>query len=1178
MPISVLRSCCPWAAKVIRFSVIAAWITFGLHAVCTAQTISGMTLSPTSLVGGDSSKGSVTLSKPAGVGGVVVTLLSSDPSASTPGSVVVHAKSRSATFVVSTAPVGKTLTTKIKASAGASSSTAVLTIKQPKLVSLQIIPAATVGGTTTGGTVLLDGNAPTGGIVAYLTCPVSVWAGPSAIAIPAGTKSKVFICPWNVVSVRTVTTLKAKIPGSSAYSRVTVNPPALASLILNPAVDVEGDVSTATVNLTGPAPKNGMRILLTSNQKSVTVPSSVTIPYLTTSASFWISTGYVSKAVVATIKASLQSKSVIKTLAVKPIALTAFNLSVSSVVGGEKFTGFARIDGTAPPGGLVIAVSTSASIVTAPSYVTVPSGQSSIRFDLTAQPVATRTSCRVTATYAEASIDANVRVDPPYLVKVDLSSPTVVCGEHTTGTLYLNGPAPSAGFPIALSSDQTAAPIASSASVPAGWSMANFSITTNQVARQVVATIAATDPNGVVLTTSLTILPPHGLSASAWPKFQGGLANAGLGTGSGAAGIPKWLFHSIGPVSSSISFDASGIGYFGTENGYICAVSALGGLVWSFQSGGAVQSCPAISNGGNVYAGSGDGSLYALNIGGSLAWKVITGAAIVGSPCLGPDGSIYIGSMDGDLYAVSPSGHVLWTFKTGGPIESSPSIDSAGNIYVGSDDSHLYSVSFAGHLNWTLVTGGKVVSSPRIGASGVIYVGSEDGLLYRVNSNGTTGWTYNTGSFIDSTPAIAADGTVYVGSKDGSFRAISASGALKWAQGGTSPVQFSPAIGLDGEVYVEFGDNSLASLLPTGEIAWAIPLKSPFGGSPSPAPDGSIAFGSNDGNLYEVGSDGSPKWAMLLGGDFEYSPVLGADGTVYAVADDQCLYAINADGTQKWRFAADSNLATTPAIGYDGTIYVGSAEGVLYAVSPDGGVKWKSRIGMLENSSPTIVPDGTIYIGSLDHKLYAVNPDGTVKWTFETGGPILSSPAVDSAGTVYIGSDDCILYAITPDGYELWSYQTGSVVESSPVVDAAQNVYFGSYDGNLYSFNQGGTENWSFQTRNSVAGSPAIGTDGTVYACSEDGSVYALDPAIGQLKWSFATGGPIDSSVALGADGVVYVYSNAGVLFALGDGGGKKWSLNVPFHSKIHRPTWNSLCIGGDGTLYFAGAGLWAIR
>ena len=89
-------------------------------------TVSSLTLSPASVIGGTSSTGTVTLSGPAPAGGAQVLLSSNNSAASVPASVTVPAGATSATFTVSTSIVVVSTSAKISASYNGTSRTATL--------------------------------------------------------------------------------------------------------------------------------------------------------------------------------------------------------------------------------------------------------------------------------------------------------------------------------------------------------------------------------------------------------------------------------------------------------------------------------------------------------------------------------------------------------------------------------------------------------------------------------------------------------------------------------------------------------------------------------------------------------------------------------------------------------------------------------------------------------------------------------------------------------------------------------------------------------------------------------------------------------------------------------------------------------------------------------------------
>jgi hypothetical protein len=131
---------------------------------------SSLSLNPASVTGGNSSTGTVTLSRPAPAGGAQVALSSSNTGAAgVPSSVTIAAGATSATFVVSTSAVASQTVVTISATYGGATQSAALTVKPVPpppvtLASLTLNPTSVVGGVESStGTVTLTGPAPAGG-------------------------------------------------------------------------------------------------------------------------------------------------------------------------------------------------------------------------------------------------------------------------------------------------------------------------------------------------------------------------------------------------------------------------------------------------------------------------------------------------------------------------------------------------------------------------------------------------------------------------------------------------------------------------------------------------------------------------------------------------------------------------------------------------------------------------------------------------------------------------------------------------------------------------------------------------------------------------------------------------------------------------------------------------------
>src|SRR5439155_373102 len=148
-------------------------------------TLSTLSLNPTTVTGGDSSTGTVTLSGPAPSGGAQVALSSSDPSVATvPSSVTVAAGATSATFTVST--VTASTTVMISASYAGVTKAASLTVNPvppppPALSSLTLNPSTVIGGVQSStGRVTLSAPAPAGGVTVILSSNSGTASVPSS--------------------------------------------------------------------------------------------------------------------------------------------------------------------------------------------------------------------------------------------------------------------------------------------------------------------------------------------------------------------------------------------------------------------------------------------------------------------------------------------------------------------------------------------------------------------------------------------------------------------------------------------------------------------------------------------------------------------------------------------------------------------------------------------------------------------------------------------------------------------------------------------------------------------------------------------------------------------------------------------------------------------------------------
>jgi hypothetical protein len=492
-------------------------------------SLSTLTVNPTSVVGGTSSTGTVTLTAAAPAGGAVVTLSSSNASvAQVPASVTVVAGATTANFTIPTSPVASNASATITGTYGAAK-TSSLTVTAPTLGAtgsgLSVSPTSVVGGISSTGTVRLTGPAPTGGAVVTLSSSNTTAArAPASVTVAAGATTATFTITTSPVASNTSATITA-IFGVTRTASLTVTAPTLSGFSLNPTSVIGGSSSTGTVTLSGPAPAGGAAVTLSSSNTTAThPPASVTVLAGATTATFTITTTPVASNTSATITA-IFGVTRTASLTVTAPTLSGFSLNPTSVIGGSSSTGTVTLSGPAPAGGAAVTLSSSNTTAThPPASVSVLAGATTATFTITTSPVASNTSATITAIFG-VTRTASLTVTSPTLSGVTLSPTSVIGGSSSTGTVTLTGPAPSGGAVVTLSSSNTAAAqVSASVTVPANATTATFTVTTSPVAAN--ASVTITGSRGTNHTSTLTVTAPALTSLTLNPTTVKGLTSS----------------------------------------------------------------------------------------------------------------------------------------------------------------------------------------------------------------------------------------------------------------------------------------------------------------------------------------------------------------------------------------------------------------------------------------------------------------------------------------------------------------------------------------------------------------------------------------------------------------------------------------------------------------------------
>ncbi len=185
--------------------------------------VQSLVLSPTTVVGGNSSTGTIILSKPAPVGGTRVNLSDNHGAVTVPAFVTIPEGQIQGVFLTSTVPVVSPLTASITATAPGSSRSANLGVLAPILLSVSVSPSTVKGGATSTGLVRLTGDAATTLFVA-LSVNGSVASVPPVVSIGLGSREATFtVSTLPVTTTRTLTVI-AKLGSVQRTTTLTITP------------------------------------------------------------------------------------------------------------------------------------------------------------------------------------------------------------------------------------------------------------------------------------------------------------------------------------------------------------------------------------------------------------------------------------------------------------------------------------------------------------------------------------------------------------------------------------------------------------------------------------------------------------------------------------------------------------------------------------------------------------------------------------------------------------------------------------------------------------------------------------------------------------------------------------------------------------------------------------------
>lgn len=242
-------------------------------------------------------------------------------------------------------------------------------------------------------------------------------------------------------------------------------------------------------------------------------------------------------------------------------------------------------------------------------------------------------------------------------------------------------------------------------------------------------------------------------------------------------------FRTGGEVRSAPLVDqARGTVYFGSADGWLCALSRDGADRWRFDAGSAIYGSPALV-GERVVFGTAAGEVIALDAAtGALAWRSDAPEyAIEVAPCGGAEG-VYVGAWDHYAYALElADGALRWRHPSAGsdregfvawyysPADCAPAF-AGGNVFF-ADRAYRLTV-FDAATGERLLDEEKAAAVAGSADGRFVYVRHSDGRVSKRSADGSVVWLAEVPTGAVATPPVASGGIVWVISDRGMLSAL----------------------------------------------------------------------------------------------------------------------------------------------------------------------------------------------------------------------------------------------------------------------------------------------------------------------------------------------------------------------------------------------------------------------
>jgi len=386
----------------------------------------------------------------------------------------------------------------------------------PGLASVTLNPTTVAGGTSSTGTLTLNGAAAAAATVT-LSSNSSSATVPATATVAAGSTTGTFQVTTTGVTTSTSATITATF-GAAKTANLTIIPPTVSMVTLAQSTLTGGAGTTGTVTLSGPAAAGGDVVTLSSTNAAATPQATVTVLAGAATAQFNVTTGAVVASTTGNIQASFNSTSQTAALTVVPApSITSFTAAATSISSGSSttLTGIFT-NGTGSVSNGVGAVVSGTAATVAPTATTT--------YTLTV------TNAAGTTVTKQATVNV---VAAPTITSFVAAAPTITAGTSTTLTGVFSNGTGSVDNSVGAVTSGTAVTVSPASTTTYTLTVKNSAGAT--VTKQATVTVVAAP--AITSFTSAAATITAGTSTTLTGVFSNGTGSVNNGVGAVTSGI-----------------------------------------------------------------------------------------------------------------------------------------------------------------------------------------------------------------------------------------------------------------------------------------------------------------------------------------------------------------------------------------------------------------------------------------------------------------------------------------------------------------------------------------------------------------------------------------------------------------------------------------------------------------